>query len=235
MTAAALAILSVTVVAAGFAQGTSGIGFALIFAPVAGLIDPELLPLTLLVLMVPLNAFIVWRERSAVDWHGFRWIAVARVAATPLGLLVLTAVPKNRLGLLIGAAIVLAAAASLIAPHFHPSRGAFLAAGLVTGVSETATGVGGPPLALIYQHAPAPRMRSTLAASFLLGEIVSIALLLARGVGGGHDVLNALWLIPALLVGTALSSRVHHRVDSVRLRLLVLVFALVSGVVLMVS
>lgn len=224
-----------TVVAAGFVQGTSGIGFALIFAPVAGLIDPALLPLTLLILMVPLNAFIVWRERSEIDWHGFRWIAVARIAATPLGLLVLTAVPKSRLGLLIGAVTVLAAGVSLITPDFHPSRGAFLGAGVATGLSETATGVGGPPLALIYQHAPAPRMRSTVAASFLLGEIVSIALLSARGVGSGGDPLDAVWLIPALVVGMALSSRVHHRVDSKRLRVLVLVFALVSGVVLMVS
>lgn len=235
MTAAALAILSVTVLVAGFVQGTTGIGFALIFAPVAGLIHPALLPLALLVLMVPLNAFVVWRERSAVDWHGFRWIAVARVAATPLGLLVLTAVPKTRLGLLIGGATVLAAAVSLITPDFHPSRGAFLGAGVATGISETATGVGGPPLALIYQHAPAPRMRSTVAASFLLGEVVSIALLLARGVGGRAEALEALWLLPALLVGMALSSRVHHRVDSSRLRFLVLVFALVSGVVLMAS
>lgn len=235
MTPAALAILSVTVVAAGFVQGTTGIGFALIVAPVAGLIEPAMLPLAVLVLMVPLNAFIGWRERSSVDWHGFRWIAVARVAATPLGLLVLTVVPKGRLGLLIGGATVLAAAVSLVTPDFHPTRGAFLGAGVATGLSETATGVGGPPLALVYQHAPAPRMRSTVAVSFLLGEIVSIALLLARGVGDARDVLDAGWLIPALLIGMALSSRAHQRIDSKRLRVLVLAFALVSGVVLMVS
>lgn len=235
MSITALAILSLTVIAGGFVQGMSGIGFALIFAPVAGLIDSEMLPVTLLVLMLPLNAFVFWRERSAVDWHGFRWIAVARIASTPLGLLVLSVVPKSGLGLLIGAATVLAAIVSLITPDFHPSRGAFLGAGVATGLSETATGVGGPPLALVYQHAPAPQLRSTVAASFFLGEVVSLALLLARGVGSGSTVLDAVWLVPALVVGLLLSSRVHHRIDSKRLRLLVLVFALVSGVVLMVS
>ncbi|GGB29039.1 permease [Flexivirga endophytica] len=222
-------------IVAGFVQGLSGIGFALIFAPVAGLLDAAMLPLALLVLMVPVNAYVVWRERSAVDWHGFRWIGIARVASTPLGLVVLTAVPESRLGLLIGAATVLAAIISLIAPDFHPSRAAFLGAGLATGLSETATGVGGPPLALVYQHSPAPRLRSTVAASFLLGELVSIALLLARGVGDVGSVLDAAWLAPALVIGLLLSSQVHHRIDSKRLRLLVLVFALVSGVVLMLS
>lgn len=235
MSAAALVILSTTVVAAAFVQGLSGIGFALIFAPVAGLIDAAMLPVALLVLMLPVNAFILWRERSSVDWHGFRWIAVARVVSTPLGLLVLTTVPKSSLGLLIGAATVLAAVVSLLAPDFHPSRGAFLGAGLATGISETATGVGGPPLALVYQHAPAPQLRSTVAASFLLGELVSLALLLARGAGDGNSLVDAAWLVPAVAVGLLLSSRVHHRIDSKRLRLLVLVFALVSGVVLMVS
>ncbi len=221
--------------AAGFVQGLTGIGFALIFAPVAGLVDSSMLPLALLVLMLPLNAFVVWRERSAVDWHGFRWVAVTRVAATPLGLLVLTAVPATRLGLLIGAATVLAAIVSLLAPDFHPSRGAFLGAGAATAVSETATGVGGPPLALVYQHSPAPELRSTVAASFLLGEVVSIAVLLARGVGDSGAVLDAAWLLPALVVGLVASSRLHERLDSKRLRLLVLLFALVSGVVLMLS
>jgi uncharacterized protein len=235
MSLTAVAILSLTVIAGGFVQGMSGIGFALIFAPVAGLIDSEMLPVTLLVLMLPLNAFVFWRERSTVDWHGFRWIAVARIASTPLGLLVLSVVPKSGLGVLIGAATVLAAIVSLITPDFHPSRGAFLSAGVATGLSETATGVGGPPLALVYQHAPAPQLRSTVAASFFLGEIVSLILLLARGVGSGSTVLDAIWLVPALAVGLLLSSRVHHRIDSKRLRLLVLVFALVSGVVLMVS
>lgn len=235
MSITALAILSAIVLVAGFVQGLTGIGFALIFAPVAGFVDAALLPVALLFLMLPLNAFVVWRERSAVDLHGFGWIAVTRVAATPLGLLVLTAVPSGRLGLLIGAATVLAAVVSLIAPDFHPSRAAFLAAGAATAVSETATGVGGPPLALVYQHAPAPRLRSTVAASFLLGEVVSLVVLLARGVGDGATVRDAVWLLPALGIGVLLSSRLHERLDSRRLRLLVLLFALVSGLLLMLS
>ncbi|MFC6705188.1 hypothetical protein [Flexivirga alba] len=44
MTLTALAILSATVLAAGFVQGLTGIGFALIVAPVAGLVDASMLP-----------------------------------------------------------------------------------------------------------------------------------------------------------------------------------------------
>ena len=43
------------VVVAGFVQGSTGVGFALIVAPVIGLLAPALLPGALLLVMLPLN------------------------------------------------------------------------------------------------------------------------------------------------------------------------------------
>jgi uncharacterized protein len=230
-----LVLLSVTVLIGAFVQGTSGLGFAMIFAPVAGLIEPGMLPVALLALMLPLNVYVMWRERSHLDWRGAGWVGIARVLSTPLGLWLLLAVPENRLALLFGGATVLAAVVSLLAPDFRPTRTAFLAAGAATGLSETATGIGGPPLALVYQHRPAPELRATVAACFLLGEIVSLALLLAQGRGEMGALVDAAWLLPALVVGLLLSSLVHERIPSARLRQFVLMFAVVSGVLLMVT
>ncbi|MEU7316263.1 sulfite exporter TauE/SafE family protein [Streptomyces sp. NPDC007083] len=230
-----LALLAATVAVAAFVQGASGLGFALIVAPVAGLVDPGLLPVFLLASMIPLNLYVAWRERSSVDLRGAGWITGARLAATPAGLLLLTAIPERDLGLFVGAATVLAALVSLAAPEFAPGRGAYLGAGLVTGVTETATGVGGPPLALVYQHRPPAELRSTVAVCFLVGEIASLALLFATGRGRADHLGTVLWVLPALAAGAALSRFVHHRLDARRLRLAVLAFALVSGVVLMLG
>ncbi|MFS2056115.1 sulfite exporter TauE/SafE family protein, partial [Variovorax sp. CT11-76] len=90
----------------------------------------------------------------------------------------------GQLSLFVGASTVAAALVTLLMPAFSPGRGAFVGAGLVTGITETATGIGGPPLALVYQHQPAPTMRSTIALCFLLGELVSLAVLLATGRDG---------------------------------------------------
>ncbi|MFE9329155.1 sulfite exporter TauE/SafE family protein [Streptomyces sp. NPDC006925] len=230
-----LALLAATVAAAAFVQGASGLGFALIVAPVAGLVDPGLLPVFLLASMIPLNLYVAWRERSSLDLRGAGWITGARLAATPAGLLLLTAIPERDLGLFVGAATVLAALVSLAAPEFAPGRAAYLGAGLVTGITETATGVGGPPLALVYQHRPPAELRSTVAVCFLVGEIASLALLFATGRGGADHLGTVLWVLPALAAGAALSRFVHHRLDARRLRLAVLAFALVSGLVLMLG
>ncbi|MFD3523349.1 sulfite exporter TauE/SafE family protein [Streptomyces sp. NPDC058653] len=226
------ALLAAVVALAAFVQGTSGLGFALIVAPVVGMVDPGLLPVFLLASMIPLNLYVAWRERADLDVRGARWISAARLAATPGGLALLWAVPERHLGVVVGAATVLAALVSLLAPAFTPGRAAYIGAGAVTALTETATGVGGPPLALVYQHRPPAELRSTVAVCFLVGEVASLGLLFATGQGSPGQAWPALLLLPALALGVRLSRLVHHRVDAAKLRITVLVFATVSGAVL---
>jgi uncharacterized membrane protein YfcA len=228
-----LAATAVVVAVAAFVQGSTGLGFALIAASVIGLIEPRLLPVLLLVLMIPLNVYVVWRERHALDSRGASWITAGRAAGTAGGFWVLVAVPASGLRLLIGGSTVLAALASLFAPSFTPGRRALVAAGAVTGVTETATGIGGPPLALVYQHRPAPVLRSTVAICFLIGELLSLGVLAVTGKIDAHQMQVALMLVPALGIGALLSRAVHHRVDGPLMRRFVLGFALVSGFVVL--
>lgn len=235
MSVAAVAVLVALTTFAAFVQGSSGLGFALIVAPVAGLVDAALLPVAVLMLMLPLNGFVAWRERRHIDLRGAGWITLARLIATPAGIMLLAVVPANRLGVLIGASTILAAVASLLAPAFAPGPPAYLASGLVTGISETATGVGGPPMALVYQHRPAPELRATIALCFLVGEVASLAALGIAHRLTGPGLAAGVWLLPGVLAGTWLSSLVHHKVGGKALRLGVLAFAIVSGTVVLLS
>lgn len=225
---------TLAVVVAAFVQGTTGFGFALIVAPVVGLIEPRLLPVVLLVLMIPLNLYVAGRERSALDGIGAGWVTLGRVAGTIGGLWVLMTIPAGSLNLLIGASTILAALAALAAPPFQPGRAAFLAAGAVTGVTETSTGIGGPPLALVFQHRPPPVLRSTVALCFVVGEVISLGLLAAAGRVDVDQLRMAFVLLPVLVLGALLSRAVHHRIDGKLMRALVLVFALISGVAVIV-
>ena len=228
-------LIGVTVLIAAFVQGSTGLGFALISGPVIGMVAPRLLPVFLLIQMIPLNGYVTWRERHALDGVGTTWISVGRFVGTFGGLGVLFLVTEQQLSLLIGVSTVLAVLMTVLAPSFEPGRGAFLAAGLVTGVTETSTGIGGPPLALVYQHRPAPVLRSTVAACFLIGEVVSVAILAITDSISRDHLRVAFVLLPAVIVGALLSRLVHHRLDGTLMRRLVLGFALVSGVVVTVQ
>jgi len=222
-------LIGLTVLVAAFVQGSTGLGFALICGPIVGMVEPRLLPVFLLIQMIPLNGYVTWRERHALDGAGTTWISLGRFVGTFGGLGVLFLVTEQQLSLLIGISTVLAVLMTLLAPSFEPGKGAFLAAGLVTGVTETSTGVGGPPLALVYQHRPAPVLRSTVAACFLIGEVISLVILAMSDSISPDQLRMAFLLLPAVIVGALMSRVVHHRLNGRVMRFLVLGFALVSG------
>jgi hypothetical protein len=226
------ALISSAIVAAAFVQGATGVGFALIVAPVMGFLSPHLLPVSLLLLMLPLNAYFAWRERTAVDRVGATWITGGRFVGTFGGALVLAAA-AGYLNVFVGAATILAALLSLLLPAFNPNRRTYLITGVVTGITETATGIGGPPLALVYQHQPPATFRSTIALCFLVGELMSIVLLCIAGQAVRSQFEDALAFVPALLLGAALSRFAHRRVNARALRVFVLCFAAASGCVLL--
>jgi uncharacterized protein len=229
------AILAVAVLISSFVQGSIGIGFALIIAPLLGVMMPSLLPVTLLLLMLPMNFLVAWRERQAIDWPGVRWIMLGRLPGTLVGVWILAVLSAGQLDFTVGLFTVIAAGAALAAPRFDPNRPAALSVGAFTGVTETATGIGGPPLALLYQHARAPVLRASVAVSFLLGEVLSLALLAVAGQIRVEQVAGALYLAPFVLVGTVLSRVTHAKIGGTILRVCVLAFAVASGLLLMLQ
>jgi uncharacterized membrane protein YfcA len=227
-------VIAATVSIAACIQGTIGIGFALIVAPVLALLRPELLPVSLLFLMLPLNLFTLLREHQAIDWTGGSWITLGRALGTLAGAGVVAALSTHALNLLIGAATIAIAVVTMVAPAFSPNRSAFVTVGLLTGISETATGIGGPPLALAYQHHRPDVLRSTVAVCFLLGELLSLGVLCAMGRTTSQQMLSAALLLPFLAIGGLVSSFLRQSLNGQFLRGFVLIFAVISGSILLI-
>src|SRR5699024_4868004 len=76
LTVLAFAIIAAVVLVSAFVQGSTGMGFAMLLAPVVTFIDPSLIPVMLLVLMIPLNFYVAAREREHIDWTGVSWISI---------------------------------------------------------------------------------------------------------------------------------------------------------------
>lgn len=230
-----LLILSAVVFLAAFVQGTVGVGFALIVAPIFSLLHPGLIPVALLIIMLPLNFYVAARERHGLDKPGLGWITLGRTVGTFIGAGILLVISVRALNIFVGLSTVLAAVLSLAAPSFVPGRKSFVSAGLVTGVTETATGIGGPPLALIYQYHPGPVLRSTIAACFLIGEIISLIILAIGGQVNSGLVIDSLLLTPAVILGALLSRLFHKRIGGKSLRAAVMIFAIAAGLFLLVK
>lgn len=215
-------------------QSSIGFGMNLTIVPVAALVAPETVPAALILLALPQIVGMVAREHAHVDWHGVGWMIVGRVPGTVLGVWVVTVASADSLSATIGGLIILAAAMSAVSPPIRVTPVTASATGFVSGTMGTATSIGGPPMALLYQHHPGPVLRSTLAMSFTIGTSLSLIALTLAGEVAGWQVVLAVALTPAVLCGLWLSRHLHGILERGWLRPAVLVFAAVAGAATMV-
>ena len=225
-----LSVALIAVAAGAVVQGSIGFGFVLSSAWVIGLIRPDALPAVFLILAVPLAAWMAYREHSDIDIRGFWQITFGRIFGTAAAAWVLAVVAEDMLAVLVGIAIVIAVLISAFASGIEAGNRGRLVAGVVSGLMGTVGAVGGPASALAYQHRSGPEIRSTLAATFVIGTLMSLgALAIAGRLEAWHWRLSLL-LLPGMIVGLALSTRVIKSLDARWLRPAVLICAGVGGI-----
>ncbi len=231
---AVVAVAAATLVGASI-QGSIGFGMNLVTVPVLALVLPDALPATVVLLGIPISIAMARHERHAVDGKGLVWILGGRVPGTVAGAVIVASVSTDALKIVIGVSVLLAVALSVAAPPVPLLPATQFAGGVVSGTTGTAAGIGGPPIALLYQHSPGATMRATLAASFLFGTFLSITSLSVAGEVTVADCVLAAALIPLVIAGTWIGRQAHDVLDRRWLRPAVLAFAAVSAVVVLVD
>ncbi|HUF33202.1 MAG TPA: sulfite exporter TauE/SafE family protein [Acidimicrobiales bacterium] len=231
LTLVALVAAMVATLAGAAIQGSIGFGMNLVTVPVLALLVPEALPVAVILLGLPISVTMLRHERAAVDRAGVMWIICGRLPGSAVGAWVAATVAVETLQQLVGVVILCFVIASIAMPPVPVRRGTQVLTGAVSGVTGTAAGIGGPPLALLYQHHTGPTMRSTLAASFFVGTFVSMVALGIAGAVGAGPVLLGLVLAPVVVLGSHFGRRSHAFLARGWLRSAVLVFSAVSAAV----
>ena len=216
-------------------QGTIGFGANLIAVPVLALLAPEALPGTTILWATPLAVAMALRERDGVDWSGVRWTMVGRFPGTALGAWVVAVVAPETLSVVCGLVVLAAVGMSIPSAALPLTPVTKTAAGFTSGVMGTATSIGGPPMALLYQHHEGRALRPTLAVFFAAGTVVSLVMLAVAGAVEGWHVALAAALVPGLLVGLFLSRIAQRHLDGRVLRPAVLGFAALASLAAVVQ
>lgn len=202
------AVVCVVVVFIGATvQGSIGIGLGLISAPVLAIADPAFIPATITIAVLPLTLMIAWADRSHVRWKDSGIAIIGRLPGVVIGAMVAASVSDSVLSVLVGLSVLTAVVASLTPRRVPLNSGTLVGAGAASGFMGTTTGVGGPPMALTYQHADPATMRATISAFFFVGALMSTAALWIAGEIGQRQLELSLLLLPAVIVG-ALTARV---------------------------
>jgi uncharacterized membrane protein YfcA len=227
-----MAVAGIAVLAGGLVQAGVGMGLGLIASPVITLLDPALMPGSLLVAGATLPALVLAREARHADWRGISWALAGRLAGTVSGIWVLSSVPLRLLGVLVGGIVLAAVAVTAVRAAVPRNRWTLLGAGVLSGSSATATSIGGPPVALLYQHEDGPRVRATLSAYFVAGNAIAVSALAVSGHLPGRDVAAGLVFIGCAVAGFTAAGWLRRFLDLGRTRAAVLTASAASAVLL---
>jgi uncharacterized membrane protein YfcA len=214
----AIALALLAALAAAFVRGLAGFGMAILLVPVLGLAVPpgEAVVtanwLGIFIGFVGLRAIIGNAERSV--WT----IAALAMAATPLGVWLL-AVTDPELARLLIALIALGAFVLVLLPkrpadHVPPAAETG-ATGVACGVLTGFAGMPGVPVVPYYLRRliPATIARASMMAIFMATSLAGVGSALALRVATWRELVLALVLFPAVLLGNWLGTLAFGKVS----------------------
>ncbi len=235
-----IGVMVLAVFGGAMVQHLLGMGFGLFSSPFLMLINPQMVPAVVIMLGLLVSAQNYLPNLRSINMRQCGYALVGRIFGTMLGatlLVWLVSREENRLFALIfaGMLIVMAVMSLLNFPqlrrYLSPKSYALTTMGFVSGIFGTVTSVGGPPMALIFQHQE-PRS-AQLHLNFILGT-GAIMSVLALSIGGlistQHLVATAVLCVPAaigIVASRLIATQVHQHY-----RMLVLLLVIVASIVI---
>jgi uncharacterized membrane protein YfcA len=232
-----IAAVGVTIVMAVSAmlQGAVGFGLGLVAIPFLLYLDLRFVPGPLLVAALTLHMFVLRRDRSGVDKSGLAMLLTGRVLGTIPAAILLASLPLDGMKILIAAIVIAGAVMALLHPGGPATRSVLFSAGTASGFMATAAGLGGPPVALVYQRESGLRLRGTLAAYFIVGTVFSLIALTWAGRFGSEEIRLSAFLIPGTVLGYLMSRPAAAYLDGGRTRAAVLTVSALSALSVIVT
>ena len=211
-------------------QGGVGFGSALVAAPLLVLVDASFVPGPITVVSTLLNLLIIRAADAAAFDREVRWSLAGLVPGTIAAGATLLALSSRGLSIAFGVLVILAVVLTGTGWTVVKRPSTLFGAGVLSGFMGTVSGIGGPPVALLYQHESGRTLRATLPRYFLAGGAITIVTLAVVGRLGREELLQAVVLVPGMLIGLAGSPWLAGHVDRRTARPFVLSLSTVAAV-----
>lgn len=211
-TATAIALVAF----AGVLRGFSGFGSAMVLAPALAALYPVTVAVPLIILLeVALSFQLLTAAARQVVW---REIAILSVAAMPglfVGAWLLERIPEQtlRLGISLAILIFLLLLLANVRRQGPVSPMGLAATGTLSGIANSASGVGGPPVVLYYLagDGTTAAVRATVIVYFFAIDVASTGIYTARGLVTGQVLVLTALCVPAAVAGVWLGTRLFDQ------------------------
>ena len=100
---------------------------------------------------------------------------------------------------------------------------------------SSTTSMGGPPMAMIYQHESAMRLRGTLGGFLIVGTLISLGALHLAGKFGLIELVVSITLLPGIFFGFFISLYTSRLLDNKYLRPAILMFSSLTATIVIIK
>jgi uncharacterized membrane protein YfcA len=203
---AGLAVFSAAVL-----RGFTGFGFAIAAVPLLALILPPANAIILVLLLQFVAGLFDFPSASKTcHWVSLRWLAAGALLGSPLGLIVLTAIPASsgRFAIAALTLVSLLLLANRQAPRVFTGPGSSLPFGLAAGIFNGLAAMPGPPVIVYYLAigVPSAVARASMLVFFFFTAAVGLATSLSLELVSLDSVLLATLVLPALWCGSLIGA-----------------------------
>lgn len=213
---------------AGLVQGMVGFGFAILSVPlVAILYGPGPAVAMNVIVGTALLAYKAWLQRGDLDRRAVFTFGGATLLFIPLGVIVISVLPREPALALIGSFVIVVAVGNLISRrHVRRAAGtpaAFWGLAGISGILAGAFSAPGPS-AVPYFTARAERPLTAQANLQLYFLLLGVPVIVSHAIAGnvtGGAVARAVWFIPVVFAATWVGTHIATHLPAERLRRLV--------------
>jgi uncharacterized membrane protein YfcA len=227
-------VCAITVFIGTLIQRLSGAGYGMFAAPVMALVAPEWVPGTVILVGFIIGSGAMLNTRDSVEWKDLPPGFAGRILGTSIAAYIATAVVgTDALAIIVGLVVLFAVSLTVFGITFLISKPSLFIAGGVGGVMGTLTGIGAPPMAILYSNVEARRSAATQNAFYGFGTLISIVALSVAGVLTLPQLAFATSLAPLVPVALRTSRPLAARFERGAIRPWALGLATVSALALL--
>ncbi|MBD3277687.1 MAG: TSUP family transporter [Candidatus Aegiribacteria sp.] len=196
----------------------AGFGYSLFSLPLLLFVmEPASAVPMLSVTSILLNVMVFAEARRSFSLKRVLPLMVSGVVAIPLGIHLLKTANPSLMKAVTGILVSVSAAAYLKGFRVRVKRekAVMVPVGIASGILNGATTLSGPPVILFLSNQKVPKrpFRASLAAYFLLLNLVAAPAFFAQGLLTREVAVNILYLFPAVAAGSILGIKLANRVS----------------------
>jgi uncharacterized membrane protein YfcA len=229
-----LILASVIVFFGALTQSLIGFGLAVVASPLLYIVNPQLVPVPIIVMGFAISAMTLFRERGHLQFNGLQYALLGRIPGGFLGAGLLLFAPQPILGLIIAAIVFIAVILSTYRVTAPINRSSLFIAGVFSGIFANIAAIGGPPMAILLAGKDASQFRAALSAFFVFSSIIALAILADVGLVELKHLWLSLLLLPSVIAGYLVAGRLIGRIDKDKTRMATLILCSISATILVI-